>query len=41
MRCDYCGCFSADRYAPYGLPLFVCKGCYESLKKKYVKEKEK
>lgn len=36
MKCDYCGkllsCGDDPRNAPNGLPLFVCKKCYEQLR---------
>lgn len=45
MKCDYCGkslsCFDEPKNAPYGIPLFVCKKCYEQLKKSKVVRPEK
>lgn len=36
MRCDYCNCQLAPAndggYAPNGLPLYICKICYQKLK---------
>lgn len=45
MTCDYCGksltIFDKPKYAPHGLPLFVCSKCYEQLKEsKVVDNKE-
>lgn len=42
MRCDYCGVLitlsDGGRLAPYGIPLYVCKHCYQVLLKSHVKE---
>lgn len=36
MRCDKCGIAltvaNTAGHAPYGIPLFVCKSCYNKLK---------
>lgn len=44
MTCDYCGksltIFDKPKYAPHGLPLFVCSRCYEQLKKSKVVDKK-
>lgn len=36
MKCDKCGVAltvsNTGGYAPYGIPLFVCKSCYSKLK---------
>lgn len=35
-KCDYCNCqltpANNGGYAPHGLPLYVCKACYQKLK---------
>lgn len=42
MRCDYCNCQltpgNNGGYAPNGLPLYVCKACYQKLKDEKVVE---
>jgi len=39
MRCDCCNCLLTPAndggYAPYGLPLYVCKACYQKLKEEW------
>lgn len=36
MRCDKCGVVLTTEnngsFAPYGIPLYVCKSCYNKLK---------
>ena len=36
MKCDKCGVFltisNNGGFAPYGIPLYVCKSCYNKLK---------
>ncbi len=44
MRCDYCNCqltpANNGEYAPRGIPLYVCKACYQKLKNSEVKKEE-
>lgn len=45
MRCGYCGCqltpANNGGHAPHGIPLYVCKACYQKLKDSEIKKEEK
>jgi len=42
MRCDYCGVLitfgNNGGHAPHGIPLYVCKHCYQILLKSEAKQ---